>query len=249
MNPAEFANIARAEEDFWWYRGMRRILFAVLDPIAKTLRPGRVGEGGCGTAHLSRVLSERYGWAMFPFDIELEGLSHARRYAVGRLTCADVIAPPFQDGAFDLLLLIDVLAHVNRGDEQRAFAEAFRAVRSGGMLIVRTAAFDSLRSRHSEFVLEKQRFTRDRLRQAATGAGFDVERITYINAALLPIAWFKFRVWEPLTRQKPGSGVRPVAPWLDRMLYAPLAWESRRIARGGGFGAGQSLLMIARKPE
>ncbi len=27
MNPAEFANIANSEEHFWWYRGMREIMF------------------------------------------------------------------------------------------------------------------------------------------------------------------------------------------------------------------------------
>ena len=35
MNPAEFANIAQSEQNFWWYRGMRRITFAVLDPVAR----------------------------------------------------------------------------------------------------------------------------------------------------------------------------------------------------------------------
>ena len=32
MNPAEFANIANAEKEFWWYRGMRTILFRMLAP-------------------------------------------------------------------------------------------------------------------------------------------------------------------------------------------------------------------------
>ena len=32
MNPAEFANIRQSEESFWWYRGMREILFGMLDP-------------------------------------------------------------------------------------------------------------------------------------------------------------------------------------------------------------------------
>ena len=35
MNPAEFANIARSEREFWWYRGMRRIMFGLLDPVAQ----------------------------------------------------------------------------------------------------------------------------------------------------------------------------------------------------------------------
>ncbi len=32
MNPAEFANIARCERDFWWYRGVRAILYRILHP-------------------------------------------------------------------------------------------------------------------------------------------------------------------------------------------------------------------------
>ena len=32
MNPAEFANIAKSEKHFWWYRGMRTILFRLVDP-------------------------------------------------------------------------------------------------------------------------------------------------------------------------------------------------------------------------
>jgi len=41
MNPAEFANIAKSEERFWWYRGMRSILFRMLDPFLAGRRVGR----------------------------------------------------------------------------------------------------------------------------------------------------------------------------------------------------------------
>src|SRR2546426_5085286 len=54
MNPAEFANIARAEQDFWWYRGMRQILFrgfaARSRPVAAPdiLRERSPSDTGCG---------------------------------------------------------------------------------------------------------------------------------------------------------------------------------------------------------
>ena len=35
MNPAEFANIRQSEEHFWWYRGMRAILFRMLAPLPR----------------------------------------------------------------------------------------------------------------------------------------------------------------------------------------------------------------------
>ena len=60
MNPAEFANIAASERDFWWYRGMRDILFRMLDPHLAGRSIRRALEGGCGTGYFSHLLqSER----------------------------------------------------------------------------------------------------------------------------------------------------------------------------------------------
>src|SRR5215471_11446832 len=104
MNPAEFANIAHAESEFWWYRGMREILFRVLDPIASVQRFERVLEAGCGTGHLSKVLTERFGWTMFPLDLSMHGLRYARDLGITRLTQGDILSLPFRDAAFDALL-------------------------------------------------------------------------------------------------------------------------------------------------
>src|SRR5258706_45214 len=157
MNPAEFANIARAERDFWWYRGMQEILFRVLDPLARVRRFEQVGEAGCGTGYLSQVLAKRYGWNMFPLDYGWEGVEIAKSNGVPRVVQGDLTALPYRSGSIDLLVLIRRIAHL-------------------------------------------------------------------------------------------ASGVAPTAPWLDRMLYRPLAMEARWIGRGVNLPLGQSLLMIAGKP-
>src|SRR5262249_15489168 len=107
MNPAEFGNIAALEATFWWFRGMRRILFRLLDPIAAAHRLGPVLEAGCGTGHLSRALEQRYMWRMFPVDLAAEGLAHARRIGVPRLAQGDVARLPFRDASFDGVVSID----------------------------------------------------------------------------------------------------------------------------------------------
>src|SRR5262245_37560880 len=61
MNPAEFANIHAVEEHFWWYRGMRRILFRMLDPLLPVRPPDRVLEAGCGTGYFSQMLQRERG--------------------------------------------------------------------------------------------------------------------------------------------------------------------------------------------
>jgi ubiquinone/menaquinone biosynthesis C-methylase UbiE len=245
MNPAEFDNIARAESDFWWYRGMRDILFRLLDPIAA--HGASVLEAGCGTGHLSQSLTQRYGWRMTPLDLGREGLAYASGYGLARLVQGDVTALPFATESFDALVSVDVLVHLPRGEEGRALSEFARVLKPGGLLVLRLAAFDALRSRHSEFVGERQRFTRARLVPSVKLAGFRVERATYANSLLAPVAFFKFRVLEAMTQAPASSGVESVPAWLDRLLYLPLRAEAAWIGLGGSFPVGQSLLVVGRK--
>jgi hypothetical protein len=124
-----------------------------------------------------------------------------------------------------------------------------RVLAPGGLMVVRTSALDILRSRHTEFAHERQRFTRQRLTSLCEGVGLRVLRCTYANSLLMPVALAKFRLWEPLQRGPATTGLEPVSPWLDRLLYLPLAAEAAWIAGGGNFPAGQSLLLIGEKME
>ncbi len=247
MNPAEFDNIARAEDAFWWYRGMREIMFGLLDPIAQRRTFQSVLEAGCGTGHFSRQLAERYDWPMTALDIDWKGLEYGRRIGAERLAQGDILALPFRYASFDALVSMDVIAHIPRGDEHRVMSEFHRVLRSGGLLALRTCALDILRSKHSEFVHERQRFTRSRLVRLLDDAGFRVQRCTYANSVLTPVALAKFRIVEPLLGGTPNSGVRPVAPWLDKLLHAPLGAEARLLPKGVNLPIGQSLIVLAER--
>jgi SAM-dependent methyltransferase len=247
MNPAEFANIRQSEEDFWWYRGMRAILFRMLEPhlAGRTIR--RALEAGCGTGYLSHLLQRDRGWPIVPLDFSGDGLHYARALGVRDPVQGDIRSLPFGDGAFDLVMSLDVIAHLPRGEEHLAARELARVARRGGLVVVRTAALDMLRSRHGEFAFERQRFTRRRLMGLFAGAGIRVLRCSYSNSLLMPIALLKFRLWEPLLRKPPESGVQMVAPWLDRLLFAPLAIEAAWLGAGRNLPAGQSLMLIGEK--
>jgi SAM-dependent methyltransferase len=247
MNPAEFANIRNCERDFWWYRGMREIFLRFLDRHLAGRRIGCALEAGCGTGYLSSLMQNQRHWPVVPMDIAWDGLRYAREMGVERAVQGDTTRLPFSDNTFDLVLSVDVLAHLPPGEEALAAAELARVLAPGGTLALRTAALDILRSHHSEFAMERQRFTHRRLVHLFEGAGLRILRCTYANSLLLPVAFAKFRIWEPLLRQTPSTGLAPVAPWLDRLLHVPLALEQAWIGAGRGFVAGQSLLLIGEK--
>jgi SAM-dependent methyltransferase len=247
MNTAEFANIVRCERDMWWFRGQRLILANLLRPLLPGRSIRRVLEAGCGTGFQSAQFTADYGWRMFPLDLDAEGLRHAHAAGGERLTQGDISHLPFCDAAFDAVVSLDVLVHFPRGTEQQGLTELVRVLRPGGLFVVRVSALDILRSRHSLFAHERQRFTRGRLQQAASQAGIRLLRCTYANSLLLPVALAKFRVWEPLTNQPPQSGVSPAPGWLDALLYGALRAESALVGAGVDLPLGQSLLLVGEK--
>lgn len=248
MNPAEFHNIARVEESFWWYAGMHRIVLRLL-PRYLASPPRRVLEAGGGTGGFARRLAERFSAPIDLLDLSGTGLGMARRRGWRRLVQADLRGLPLRDAAYDLAFCLDVIAHFEPGKEAPALAELARVLAPGGLLVMRTSALNILRSRHSQFVDERQRFTRPRLIAAVRRAGLEPVRCTYLNSLLLPAALLKFRLIEPLTKAAPASGVAPLPGWLNTALAAFLWLEEAWLAAGGGFPLGQSLLLFARKPH
>jgi ubiquinone/menaquinone biosynthesis C-methylase UbiE len=247
MNPAEYDNLREVEETMWWFRGMRKILFHVLDGEARRRRVRRALDAGCGTGAMARALSARYGWEMTGVDLSYAGLSKGIEAGVQGLAQCDAGRLPFADGSFGAVVSLDMLVCFEAGAEAQALSEFARVLEPGGLLAVRVSALDVLRSRHSEFVGERQRFTAAGLARALEAAGFRTLRATYANALLLPVALAKFRVWEPLARAAVESAVKPLAPWLDGLLYAPLDLEARWIASGRNLPVGQSVVLIGEK--
>lgn len=248
MNPAEFQNLAQAEERMWWFRGMREIFRRM---ASKQLGDGirDVLDAGCGTGANAEWMARTFGWRVRGLDFSQEGLRLARRRSgVQGLVRGDIRALPLRDACFDLITCLDVFAHLEDEEDRAAMRELARCLRPGGFLVLRAAAFRWLRSRHSQFVGEKQRFTLARLRESAAAAGMEVTYSTYANSLLLPVALMKFRVVEPLLRAPAASGVKMGPPWLERLLLLPLRLEAAWIGRGRIFPAGQSAILVARKP-
>lgn len=96
----------------------------------------RLLEIGCSTGYLTGGFSGR-AERTFGLDLHLRALRSARGRQPGvPVVCGDVEQLPFADGAFDAVVMLEVLEHT-RCDKD-ALAEVRRVLRVGGTLILST---------------------------------------------------------------------------------------------------------------
>ncbi len=247
MNPAEFEQLSSHEERLWWFRGMREIFNLLLDRYCPAGPGAQLLEAGCGTGFEAARLRRERGWAVTPIDLSPVAAAHARVRGLNP-ALAGIEALPFASQTFQGVISLDVLVHLDVAGQRRAIIEFARVLQPGGWILVRSAALEVLRSRHSEWVGERHRVRLPELRYAAEAAGLQVRYATYANSLLLPVALAKFRVWEPLAGGPAASGVAMPAQWLNRLLELPLRVERGWLAMGGRFPVGQSVYVVAVKP-
>ena len=109
---------------------------AVLKSVIPSLAGIRILDVGCGSGGLARLLVEE-GAEVTGVDPNPQALTAARTLApAARFEEASAEALPFEDAAFDVVLVVNALHHVPLDAMDRAVAEAARVARPGGWLIV-----------------------------------------------------------------------------------------------------------------
>lgn len=215
------------EDQHWWYVGMQRITTKLVSCFYPHRRDLRVLDAGCGTGAAMRYL-EPFG-TVTGCDLSALALRYCRKRGLSRLGLATIVSLPFPDAHFDLVTSFDVLYHRAVGDYGQALEEFRRVLKPGGRVFLRLPAYDWLRGRHDNAIHTAHRFTLSEVRQALASANFRVEKLSYANTLLFPLALGK-RIAERAVPAKAGSDIHPNPPWQDkllaRFLYAEAHWLS-----------------------
>jgi SAM-dependent methyltransferase len=230
--------------------GRRRILLTVLDRYLGTGKATerRILDVGCGTGTMLSHLGV-YGKAEgVDIDEEAVGYCHERGLLDVRLGAAENL--PFDDGTFDLVTALDVVEHLD--DDLAALREIGRVLRPGGYLLVTVPAHRFLWGDQDEVNLHKRRYVAAEVRDRLTQAGFDVQRVSYMNAFLFPpIAGIRLlRRLENRLRPRTTikSDFRYPAPRPLNFLLASIFGAEARIVRRFDLPIGVSILALVRKP-
>jgi SAM-dependent methyltransferase len=237
---------ARAERDHFWFRGFRRFVRPFIEQALDGIDRPCILDAGCGTGNNLDML-RRHGRAT-GIDITFSGLLHAKRNGKRAIAQASVTHLPFPSSRFDLVTSFDVIYALEDEAEAAALMEMYRVLRPAGHLVLNVAALPMLRGNHSVLGGEVRRYTRTLLANHLRRAGFEVRRITYTNAAILPIV-ASVRFLQRLTG--PRESVQEIsvpAPPVNAVLSAVLVLEAAAL-RVVNMPLGSSLLALAKKRQ
>jgi SAM-dependent methyltransferase len=219
----EYARIAAAEDDHWWYRNTRAVMGDLLGPWLD--RDRLVLDAGCGPGGNGAWLAA-YG-RVVGADLSPNGLAFVRdRRPETVPVCATLERLPFADASFDVVAAITVMYCVD--DDRAAIRELGRVVKPGGAVLVMEPAFGWLTRAHDKTVHSRRRYRRGELARRVRDAGLTVSRASYLYSFLVPPAALLALAerLRPHAREDAGSDVerRSLDPVFARLAARERAW-------------------------
>jgi SAM-dependent methyltransferase len=207
---------------------MKRITITLVSHFCPNRRDLRILDAGCGTGAAMQYLA-RFG-TVTGCDLSPLALRFCQKRKLSHLSQATIVSLPFTDECFELVTSFDVLYHCAVGDYGRALSEFRRVLKPGGRLFLRLPAYDWLRGRHDKAIHTAHRFTVPELHQALTSANFGIEKLSYANTLLFPLALGK-RMAEKAVPAKAAFDIHANPTWQDALLVRFLYLEARWLLR------------------
>ncbi len=226
MERHTYDRMAEIDGEHWWFVARRQIVAALIDAQARP-RPGaRILEVGCGTGSNLELL-KGYGRVD-----AIEPDRPARELAASRSGIAVMggLLPDgvtLEDGAYDLVVLLDVLEHIP--DDHGTLTALAPKIARGGRLLVTVPAMPWLWSAHDAAHHHQRRYTAGQLGKVFEESGYRILHRTHFNTLLFPAIVAARAAGKLLGREGGDDAMPPRA--LNRMLAGLFGAERHWVAR------------------
>ena len=194
---------------------------------------------GCGTGGNLTLLSRFGSVEAVEYDAEARAVAERKSgYRVG--FCALPEQLDVEEGSFDLIVLLDVLEHIE--DDVAALRRVREKLAPGGRVLVTVPALPWLWSEHDATHHHFRRYTPATLRRSAEAAGLQVVRLGFFGTLLFPLVAATRLAKKALGMR--GADDRMPGPWLNGLLRHLFGLERNLVGRLP-LPIGSSLFLVA----
>jgi SAM-dependent methyltransferase len=207
----------RLYETHWWWRARETAILAELRRLRPSGGWGRMLDIGCGDGlFFDRLLELGLSVEGIEPAADLVSDDPARR---GRIYVAPFDASFRPAAPYDLIVMLDVLEHLDRPTE--ALRHALSILAPGGVLLATVPAFRALWTHHDDINHHVTRYTKSSFRAMAAPAGLRIDRLEYFFHWTFPVKLAQRAVEVVHKPSASRPGLPPAV--VNRALY----WASR----------------------
>ncbi len=233
------------EEDNWWFRVRRNLIFDLLIKY-KVPKTAKIFDFGCGSGYTVGCL-QKLGYDASGSDISAEAIEFGLSKGTRNIAVAQrgEIRPP--EGSFDLILALDVIEHIQ--DDSGAIRAIERALRPGGMAIITVPAYQWLWGVQDDVAHHFRRYTAGSFAKVLKqNSKLKIIRKTYFNTFLFPLVAFVriLSKWFNLKERESDFDIN--STWLNAIFFHIFNLEIK-ILKHMSFLFGISILAVIQKYE
>ncbi len=245
MEKKEYEVLYSLEDNCWWYIGLRKLVFSLIDNLRHNNNDLTILDAGCGTG---AVLEKINTHSIYGLEIAEEALKYCKLRKLNNLIRGTICSTPFKDNTFDVIISLDTLYHAWIENDLNTLEEFYRVLNKKGMLLLNLPAYNFLRSRHDKAIHTRHRYTINDLTRKIEKAGFVVEMITYRNTILFPFIALKRMIEKVfMSKETVESDLKQLPDMINNLFASILKLENILINAGVKFPYGLSVFCLARK--
>ena len=201
-----------ATVNHFWIRRRFEVMKRLADSVIRSSR--EIAEIGCGNGLLQKSIEDHYQRPVVGFDLNELAL-RKNVSVISPLYCYDIFErKPEFSGRFDLLILFDVLEHI---EDESQFLECVKYhLTETGTLLVNVPAIQWLFSDYDRAAGHVRRYSLNQLTGVARQSGYQIQNVTYWGLPLFPLLLVRKAL--SLETSNGSAGFDPGSSFMNALL-------------------------------
>jgi len=236
-----YPHFYKIENEHWWFAARQKILWNFISKNFSLKSSSKILDVGCGTGAILDTFSKHFD--AYGQDVSQQAVDFCKQRGLKNVFRGFLNELPSYLNNFDLVTAFDVVEHID--DDIGVLKQMSALLMPNGKVLVTVPAFQILWGAHDVVTHHKRRYTKRLLHSVFNQAGLEIERSSYFNFFLFPLAVAR-RIQAKITNVDEAKDLDMPSPLVNQILRSVFETE-KFILPTFNFPIGLSLIAIGKR--